>query len=70
VDENNNQLFAYTRTLDNEQFLIVLNFSDTPAQLKTTIQINKDYILISNYEKPCINDNYEPYAAVIYKTRS
>ena len=70
VDENNNQLFAYTRTLDNEQFLIVLNFSDTPAQLKTTIQINKDNILISNYEQPCINDNYEPYAAVIYKTRS
>jgi oligo-1,6-glucosidase len=69
VDESNEQLFAYTRTLENEQFLIVLNFSDTPAQLNTTIQINKDNILISNYEQPCKNNNYEPYAAVIYKTR-
>jgi oligo-1,6-glucosidase len=68
VDESNEQLFAYTRTLENEQFLIVLNFSDTPAQLNTTIQINKDNILISNYEQPCKNNNYEPYAAVIYKT--
>ncbi len=69
VDESNEQLFAYTRTLENEQFLIVLNFSDTPAQLNTTIQINKENILISNYEQPCKNNNYEPYAAVIYKTR-
>ncbi|MEY4572674.1 MAG: hypothetical protein RLZ10_1922 [Bacteroidota bacterium] len=67
VDEHNEQLFAYTRQLDNEQFLVVLNFSDTPALLSTNIEINKDNILISNYQQPCHNNIYHPYAAVIYK---
>ena len=60
--------FAYTRTLDHEQFLVVLNFSDTPALLRTTIPITKDNILISNYAEPSHNNIYDPYAAVIYKT--
>jgi len=67
VDESNVQIFAYTRTLDNEQILVVLNFSDTPAQLVTTLQTNKAIILISNYSEPSQNNIYEPYAAVIYK---
>ena len=68
VDESNEQIFAYTRTLDHEQFLVVLNFSDTPALLRTTIPINKGNILISNYAEPSHNNIYDPYAAVIYKT--
>ena len=68
VDESNEQIFAYTRTLNNEQFLVVLNFSDAPALLRTTILINKDNILISNYTEPSHNNIYDPYAAVIYKT--
>lgn len=67
VDDLNEQIFAYTRTLENEQILVVLNFSNTPAQLITTIQTNKDNILISNYAEPIQNNLYQPYAAVIYK---
>ena len=67
VDENNEQIFAYTRKLDDEQHLIILNFSDKPALLNTSIETNQENILITNYVQPCQNNIYQPYAAVIYK---
>ena len=67
VDESNAHLFAYTRTLNNEQYLVVLNFSATPALLHTDMEVSNSNILISNYATPCHNKVYEPYAAVIYK---
>ena len=67
VDNENDQIFAYTRQLDNENFLVVLNFSDKSAILNTTISVSNENVLISNYEQACINNSYKPYAAVIYK---
>jgi oligo-1,6-glucosidase len=67
VDEDNQQIFAYTRQLENEKFLVVLNFSDKTAVLNTSIDINKNNILISNYKQPHHNNVYQPYASVIYK---
>ncbi|MFN8244929.1 MAG: alpha-glucosidase C-terminal domain-containing protein [Ferruginibacter sp.] len=66
-DENNGQLFAYTRELDDQKLLVVLNFSDRPAQLETTIDLSDSQILISNYSEPLDKDGYKPYAAVIYQ---
>jgi oligo-1,6-glucosidase len=56
IDENNKQLFAYTRSLGHEQFLVVLNFSNQNATLDTDIQIKHQNILISNYEQPIQNN--------------
>jgi oligo-1,6-glucosidase len=67
VDNENDQIFAYTRQLVNEFFLVVLNFSDKSAILNTTISVSNENVLISNYEQACINNSYKPYAAVIYK---
>jgi oligo-1,6-glucosidase len=67
VDNDNKQLFAYTRSLNKEQLLVVLNFSDTTAILNTSIPFDHKNILISNYENPNINNTFQPYAAVIYK---
>jgi len=67
VDIDNKQIFAYTRSLNKEQLLVVLNFSDTTAILNTSIPFNHKNILISNYENPNINNTFQPYAAVIYK---
>lgn len=66
-DENNEQLFAYTRELDDQKLLVVLNFSDRPAPLETTINLSESQILISNYPKPLDKEGYKPYAAVIYQ---
>ena len=67
VDNENDQIFAYTRQLENEKFLVVLNFSDKSAILNTTISVSNENVLISNYEQAFINNSYKPYAAVIYK---
>ncbi len=67
VDENNEQIFAYNRKLDDKQLLIILNFSDKSALLNTSIETNQENILITNYVQPCQNNIYQPYAAVIYK---
>jgi oligo-1,6-glucosidase len=67
VDNDNKQLFAYTRSLNKEQLFVVLNFSDTTAILNTSIPYDHKNILISNYENPNINNAFQPYAAVIYK---
>jgi oligo-1,6-glucosidase len=67
VDSTNEQLFAFTRRLGNEILLVVLNFSDSPAVLITTIPFSNSTILISNIEHPQIDHSFKPYAAVIYK---
>jgi oligo-1,6-glucosidase len=67
VDSANEQLFTYTRCLGNEMLLVVLNFSDSSAILKTSIPFQNSTILISNIEEPQIDHSFKPYAAVIYK---
>ena len=67
VDSANEQLFAYTRRLGNEILLVVLNFSDSPSILNTSIPFQNSTILISNIEQPQIDCSFKPYAAVIYK---
>ncbi len=67
VDENNKQIFAYTRQLDDEKLLVVLNFSDTAATLTLKEDISKAKMLICNYEKASDNHLFKPYEAVIYK---
>lgn len=70
VDENNKQLFAYSRQLENEKLLVVLNFSNKPAGLNTVLEFDKNAFLISNYEQPFQNDMLKPYAAVIYNVEN
>jgi glycosidase len=67
VDEKNDQIFAYKRVLDSEVLLVVLNFSDAPAVLTTSLAFSNSHILISNLEQPQINHFFQPYAAVIYQ---
>jgi len=67
IDENNKQIFAYTRQLGNEKLLIVLNFSDTAATLNSKKDLSKAKMLICNYEEASDNHLFKPYEAVIYK---
>lgn len=41
VDEDNPQLFAYTRMLGDESYLVVLNFSDRTAILDADVDTGK-----------------------------
>ncbi len=67
IDENNKQLFAYTRQLGNKKLLVVLNFSESEATLAMDIDLANAEILIGNYVLPSANNFFKPYEAVIYQ---
>ncbi|OOM73141.1 alpha-glucosidase [Clostridium sp. BL-8] len=71
--EGSEEIFAYTRTLENEMLLVICNFKET----KTTFMLKKKFefkakeLLISNYyadvNDPIDNMELRPYEARIYK---
>ncbi|WP_411964624.1 glycoside hydrolase family 13 protein [Haloferax sp. YSMS24] len=64
------QLYAYIRTLDEEQLLVVLNWSDEPAMFRTGIETNDTEVLLSNYESSPdspLEREFRPYEAVVYR---
>lgn len=67
VDENHAQLFAYTRALDDQTLLVVLNFSDREASLHTALAAKAKKVLIGNYPLPALHNIFRPYEAVIYE---
>lgn len=69
VNENDEQIFAYTREFDDQQLLVVLNFSEREKTLNAAISFEGSVILIGNYEQPSKGILFRPYEAVIYKIR-
>ncbi|WP_436965737.1 glycoside hydrolase family 13 protein [Staphylococcus shinii] len=66
VDKNNEQVFAYTRTLSNKQVLIVANLTNQTAKLKYDESINQNNILLHNYKDKSININaIKPFEAFV-----
>ncbi len=71
--EDHDQIYAYTRVLDNETLLVITDFSsETPEfQLPSHIQYDSKHLLISNYEVNENEDNIssislKPYEARVY----
>ncbi len=71
--EENKEIFAYTRTLENEMLLVICNFTgnDTKFVFERKIEFKSKALLISNYN---VNENdsidsieLKPYEARIYK---
>ncbi|MGJ7587980.1 glycoside hydrolase family 13 protein [Staphylococcus shinii] len=66
VDKNNEQVFAYTRTLSNKQVLIVANLTNQTAKLKYDESLNQNNILLHNYKDKSININaIKPFEAFV-----
>ena len=71
--ENNEEIYAYTRTLDNEKLMIICNFTAKNSVFKCEekIEFKERELLISNYDVD-INEemdtiNLKPYESRIYK---
>ncbi|WP_017209467.1 glycoside hydrolase family 13 protein [Clostridium beijerinckii] len=71
--EENKEIFAYTRTLENEMLLVICNFTgnETEFVLERKFEFKSKELLISNYN---VNENdpidsmeLKPYEARIYK---
>ena len=70
----NESIFAYTRNLDDEQLMVVLNFYENEIDFKIpdNIDINKLEIILSNYKDKIIKNetiNLRPYEAIVYKVK-
>jgi glycosidase len=58
LDAEHNDVFAYTRTFENQKVFVVTNFRKTPVtwSLPKNITLRKDNILVSNYSDPNIEE--------------
>ncbi|ALC91440.1 oligo-1,6-glucosidase [Bacillus sp. FJAT-18017] len=73
--EDDEQIYAFTRTLENEQLLVICNFSkETPEfGLPEGISYSTKELLISNYEvdtnQPIEQLRLKPYEARVYRLK-
>lgn len=66
--EEHEQVYAYTRTLEDRQLLVLLNFSDQGATATLPDGVTASEVLINNYEANPVQGsevNLAPYQAVI-----
>lgn len=67
---NHDQIFAYIRSYEGKQLIVLLNFTDQNASfmLPADLTFTKSKLLISNYEVGMDNgDSLRPYEARIYQ---
>ncbi len=69
LDAGNPEVYAYTRTLDNDRLLVLLNFSDAAQQVALPGNVDPGAVLIDNYPEQEAADasHLEPWQAVIYR---
>jgi oligo-1,6-glucosidase len=67
---NDPNIFAYTRILENEKFLVILNFSENVNSFSFDGISNANPVLINNYQEIQMKDNeiqLKAYQAIILK---
>lgn len=69
LDKSNPDIYAYTRELYDQKFLILLNFSNHVAKVNTGMNLNKAKLVLANYSKPLSNGDLQPYEALVYQLK-
>ncbi|MBO0377523.1 glycoside hydrolase family 13 protein [Staphylococcus warneri] len=67
VDADNPNIFAYSRTLNNEKVLIVGNLTDKVSQLNIDLDVDRLETLLHNYKKKINIKQIDPYEAFVLK---
>ena len=68
--KNHPTIYAYSRTLDDEQMKILLNFSELTSKINLSNLVQIKEVLINNYNELLIDKNtitLQPYQAVVLK---
>ena len=69
--DHHKQIYAYTRTLDEDKMLILLNFTGLKAQASLPESLENGEIIINNYDhNPFEGDSevlLEPYQALVMR---
>jgi len=72
IQENHPTIYAYSRTLDDEQMKILLNFSESTSKINLHDLVLYKEVLINNYNELLIDKNtitLQPYQAVVLKLK-
>ncbi|MFN2444441.1 MAG: alpha-glucosidase [Vicinamibacterales bacterium] len=67
LDQDNPDVYAYTRELEGRRILVLLNFRDKPAAVDTGFDVSKGKVLLRNYPAAPPNGQLRPYEAAIYE---
>lgn len=73
LEPESESIFVYTRTLGEESFLVVLNFSDDSTHYTLPLSPKKMKIVLNNFEKVKTDKNtieMMPWQALIYQIKS
>jgi oligo-1,6-glucosidase len=65
LDKANPDVYAYTREMNGKKFLVLLNFTDKQATVKTGIDISSAKVLINNYTATAASETLKPYEAFV-----
>ena len=68
LQESHSEIYAYTRTLDEQQVLVLLNFSKKQATITLEETTNTGTLLINNYDRLDAKEGQitlQPYQAII-----
>lgn len=69
LEEENDDLYVYTRTLDQEKLLVICNFTDQEKEYTIPKEFLNGTVLISNYDRETVQENLtlSPYEALVIK---
>lgn len=67
LDNDNADVFTYTRELNGKKLLVLLNFKNKTATANTGIDLSKAKVLINNYSSASTDGTLKPYEAVIFE---
>ena len=70
IQEEHPTIYAYSRTLDDEQMKILLNFSELTSKINLSNLVQIKEVLINNYNELLIDKNtitLQPYQGVVLK---
>jgi oligo-1,6-glucosidase len=65
VDKDNPDVYAFTREWEGKKILVLLNFKNQPAAVRTGIDLGKSKVLINNYNDTVVSEKLRPYEAVL-----
>ncbi len=67
LDKENPDVYAYTREINGDKILVLLNFTSKTATVHTGIDTGKAKLLLGNYPTPSTGDTLQPYEALVYQ---
>lgn len=69
LDPDNEKLYVYTRTLDNEKLLVICNFTEEEEIYSVPEEFSEGEVLISNYHRETVGKEIllKPYEALVLK---